>query len=481
MLEKGNDKMNALFNPGAAVAPPYTKDMEQFIRDKYERKVFMSEKDKRTLLQIMEQDRIRTTPSHCPLDISQMDKAKYEQSLRALREMGFEDPILNLVALKATNGNVQRAIDQLVISEAPPTTKTTTFTATTAAFRRPPASRGLTEEPLPSYPASTASKSLSSFQSSLLAKLNAMGFLNDSLNLEAMQNSNWKIEQAINYIVSKEENENSHAMTAPRPNSTIASSPTRSRAHHLPKPPNFMDSRSLNASATSLKAGVDHPPPQKQPTSSSVFDDLSGLSLESTVVPAQVPEMPSTNSAILDLYNQPTKANSKKAALATLVTDLPPLKHSQSHSARTSATDEFSDFISATHDISTSRSSHVASVEPQHDFLSTPPADSFTRSAPTTATQSPSTHSQGFYRQQQNTLIESESAKTFSNPASSVSLRPNLKGVDPFADLAASFSSFTMKKASSASSSSNPKPSTASSVKSPPAEQDHLDVFDPLR
>ena len=192
MLQKGNEKMNALFNPGNTVAPPYTKDMEQYIRDKYERKIFMSERDKKNFLRMQEQDRVKNIPTHLPLDINYQDKTKFDDQLKSLKEMGFDNPTFNLIALKACRGDLQKAIDYLVADS-----RSSSNSGSNNSFISKPTSGVKMDSELPSY-SSSVKNSFSSLEISLLDKLKTMGFINRDLNIKAMKLSNWKIENGKN-------------------------------------------------------------------------------------------------------------------------------------------------------------------------------------------------------------------------------------------------------------------------------------------
>lgn len=92
------------------------RDMEQYIRDKYERKLFMNPGSR--------------TPSTAPMSLgsaarkSFMDSARttsndFSTEIRQLNEMGFTNRQKCLNALESSNGNISQSIDILAASKSP--------------------------------------------------------------------------------------------------------------------------------------------------------------------------------------------------------------------------------------------------------------------------------------------------------------------------------------------------------------------------
>lgn len=114
ITEKGNAKANAIYNPYPEKFPfpSYTgygalsfsvhliaaSDQEQFIRDKYERKLFTSGAHR----------------SEPPRPASSGGGNHYAQQNQYLCDMGFADPSMNMSVLTAHEGNVQAAVETLL-------------------------------------------------------------------------------------------------------------------------------------------------------------------------------------------------------------------------------------------------------------------------------------------------------------------------------------------------------------------------------
>ena len=489
MLQKGNEKMNTLYNPGNTVAPPYTKDMEQFIRDKYERKIFMSERDKKNILRMQEQDRAKNVPTYLPLDINYQDKTKFDGQLKSLKEMGFDNPTLNLVSLKACHGDLQKAIDYLVSDGR----SSSNSGSSNNSFVRKPTSGVKIDSELPSY-SSSVKNSFSSLEISLLDKLKKMGFLNRDLNIKAMKLSNWKIEQAINYIVSHEESKDPEFILTPPP---PALKTTLSASQHTSLV-NLMDKNSQNSSLSDLSKSISSELKEtmtkvEKPGVLSFLDELSGLNLE---IPSTKTDPISTKDSIMDLFVSSTDLKPLVTTTQTLLTE------TQTKSA---SSEEFSDFMSSR---ITVNNPHIPS-SPADFFIKDMPQSklqfkSSVQSAPSSSQISPKLVDpmHNFHDSQYQSL-----GISIPRPSSSVNLTgPALETFDPFADLASEFKSFTLKKPSLSSYSTNlptvntstvhhrnniipppPPPSmNLNDVSLPPnshckSAHNDLDLFDPLK
>ncbi|KAJ1987285.1 Gtpase activating protein [Dimargaris cristalligena] len=130
---KGNAKVNAQYNPNAELHPPPSGDreMEQYIRNKYERRLFMTQSSR--------EDRSESSSSRPPTGSSRAAIGISDTSMSKLRSMGFTDDTRNAQALRRSHGNLERAID-ILVSEAPlsqPVSRTSSRTG--ASTPAPPA------------------------------------------------------------------------------------------------------------------------------------------------------------------------------------------------------------------------------------------------------------------------------------------------------------------------------------------------------
>lgn len=186
--------MNSIYNPKGKVRPNSRDGMEQFIRDKYERKLWVdsillksipepplgtrqenyiiSDSGSSQISNFNESISFSSTLSKKQLQSHATKSSSINESLQPsdtinelmvkLYDMGFEEPTKNREALKASNGNLLQAIDYLV------------------SIKR--SSSSITYE-------------------SQLKRLQEMGFKNRKLNVTALEHSNGKLEEAINFIV----------------------------------------------------------------------------------------------------------------------------------------------------------------------------------------------------------------------------------------------------------------------------------------
>lgn len=200
MKKCGNSMMNSIYNPKGKVRPNSRDGMEQFIRDKYERKLWA---DPILLKSIPEPPLGPRQENYTISDSGSSQSSRYEHAsnlnesisssstlskkqlqshvarssstngslqpsdsinelMVKLYDMGFEEPAKNREALKTSNGNLSQAIDYLV------------------SIKRSS----------PSIP-----------YESQLKRLQEMGFKNRELNVTALGHSNGKLEEAINFIV----------------------------------------------------------------------------------------------------------------------------------------------------------------------------------------------------------------------------------------------------------------------------------------
>lgn len=84
--------------------------MEQYIRDKYERKLFMNPASGRTSAGPMP---LRAQSIRSPFEAIPVQPVAYSKQLAQLKDMGFNNKEKNAEILKATNGDLQMSIDRL--------------------------------------------------------------------------------------------------------------------------------------------------------------------------------------------------------------------------------------------------------------------------------------------------------------------------------------------------------------------------------
>lgn len=96
--------------------------MEQYIRDKYEHKLFMNSGNRTSSIASSS-----SIPSgnHSTIGATRITST-YAKELSQLQEMGFQDRNKCLNALQSTNGNIMDSIDKLAASKSPALTSTST-------------------------------------------------------------------------------------------------------------------------------------------------------------------------------------------------------------------------------------------------------------------------------------------------------------------------------------------------------------------
>ncbi|KAI8912239.1 putative GTPase activating protein for Arf-domain-containing protein [Powellomyces hirtus] len=184
MRQWGNQKVNEKFLAGGAPAPPSNSDqeMEQYVRNKYEKRNFEKEGGAS-----------RTSNANFSRDAN-----AYATQIRTLRGMGFEDDQRNISCLKRANGNVATAIELLVAMPQSASSQQSSPARSNAAKPSQPNSQS---------PAALAQNN-SNAQSgrypavqTALAALRAMGFNNDEENLQALNASGGQLENAANRLL----------------------------------------------------------------------------------------------------------------------------------------------------------------------------------------------------------------------------------------------------------------------------------------
>ncbi|KNE72108.1 hypothetical protein, variant [Allomyces macrogynus ATCC 38327] len=166
---KGNAKANALFNPNG-ITPPRNasdRDLENYIRDKYERRVFASQAGRAAAM----------GSSSGSAGVN-----RYPTELRQLHDMGFTYDPWNNQVLNETKGNLQAAIDKLITMGNPPSTSS---------------SGPSRSAPQPHAAPLAHAKVVVDKSSPLLRQLKGMGFTDERLNLVALQKADGDLDGAI--------------------------------------------------------------------------------------------------------------------------------------------------------------------------------------------------------------------------------------------------------------------------------------------
>ncbi|KAJ2162449.1 Gtpase activating protein [Coemansia sp. RSA 552] len=166
----GNRRANAFFNPQARAAPRSDRDMERYIRDKYERRVYVSHgapdpttdpaaassstaaaDEASALTQLRELGFLNVRDNHNALKMFAFDVEKAAEHLRGggsdisttdprvarLLQMGFDSAPQNARALTACKGDVNQAIE-LLLSDNPPSREPSDSSPANAAPAPPP-------------------------------------------------------------------------------------------------------------------------------------------------------------------------------------------------------------------------------------------------------------------------------------------------------------------------------------------------------
>src|SRR5262249_39307117 len=126
----GNAKVNAIHNPNPERFPfpaysgykllltrptiIFCRDMEQYIRDKYERKLFMSAEYHKSLSHGPSRKSIPNAAVVANSAERKTSPERYPLQLKSLKEMGFIDQSANAETLSRTGGNLQQTIEILL-------------------------------------------------------------------------------------------------------------------------------------------------------------------------------------------------------------------------------------------------------------------------------------------------------------------------------------------------------------------------------
>eukprot|EP00835_Amoeboradix_gromovi_P006083 NODE_656_length_5493_cov_0.311828.p1 type:complete len:509 gc:universal NODE_656_length_5493_cov_0.311828:1762-236(-) len=201
MANGGNLKVNQLYNPSniqldlAAMASGTEADrkLEQFIRDKYEFKKFMTGPS-----QQRQQQQNMNFKQQSAQQGSGLYSATYpyNNELKQLTSMGFEEALVR-EALQNSRGSVPSAVEYIVQHRKPSISNQTQPAATSINasheyFKDAP--RVLSKE------LSATGQVLHQGTSPLLKQLHNMGFTDDKLNMAAINQANGSLEMAVEIL-----------------------------------------------------------------------------------------------------------------------------------------------------------------------------------------------------------------------------------------------------------------------------------------
>jgi len=214
---KGNAKMNSLFNPNNVPLPSNPNDMERYIRDKYEKRKFTTESTRATLSEMFPISSNRSQSpyeiasqsqtSYLPPNISSYFVHKHTNSLMTLYDMGFRNPSQNLDTLELFSSDLQQTIEYLINLDSQDSSLSTSEPSTPSNTIR--SSHLSISQPSPSLSHSFEKKIMDFEQmTSLLEQLRNMGFKNNTVNKEALVRFKGNLEDVINYIVDQQPTEN---------------------------------------------------------------------------------------------------------------------------------------------------------------------------------------------------------------------------------------------------------------------------------
>jgi len=193
---RGNTKMNQYYNPDTSLHPfpsrttTYTtiavrgsssldSSIEQFIRDKYERKLFVSSAQAKSVLARDQQELLEKAAAVNP----------YAADLRRLEEMGFKNQAECTKALQLHNGSLNATVEYLL-------------------KRKPAAS---TPMPTASTPTPAAN------YTELAEQLKRMGFTDEKLNRSILEKTKGKLGESVELLISLRQKSPPKEESAPEP------------------------------------------------------------------------------------------------------------------------------------------------------------------------------------------------------------------------------------------------------------------------
>jgi hypothetical protein len=234
MRSNGNRSVNKKYIPTSnrCPIPPANNDaeMEKYIRDKYERQIYMSALTKQSEAE-----------------------QKYTSQISQLRQMGFTNIDRMVTALVQSNGDVNQAIDYLTsLPSASQVSSSASQGSSSSAARSEP-------QELNAPPPYQRSQGTPKKYEAELANLQSMGFTNEKDNLEALEVAQGNIQTAVNLLVEC------------RPGST------------LPPPPQSSSNRRTSQQQVNK---TNTAAPAKPPAPSAADDLLGGLDFDAVPAPS---------------------------------------------------------------------------------------------------------------------------------------------------------------------------------------------------
>ncbi|KAJ3110097.1 hypothetical protein HK100_003157, partial [Physocladia obscura] len=197
LFEVGNRKANILFlatNAASNRPTPSSADqtLQDFIKNKYRKRKWMREKEKRDWESVHLGSSPSRTVSPSPsrnVSVESQDKATYSSQLTQLSAMGFINSTACIIALKKSKGSVDAATDLLV--QMPEATQPDSgVSSSTPKSGNSPASQSTSDI-----------KDLRKKLRDALDFLAGMGFTDETENLVALKKTEGNIDEAVNVLM----------------------------------------------------------------------------------------------------------------------------------------------------------------------------------------------------------------------------------------------------------------------------------------
>ncbi|KAI9173144.1 Protein gts1 [Blastocladiella emersonii ATCC 22665] len=214
---KGNARANSLFNPNGITPPrnPSDSDLENYIRDKYERQSFMNATGRATFNTggygggASSSSHQHNHASHgSGGGVTPGAANRWAGELRSLHDMGFTYDAWNVKALEQTKGDLQAAIDVIIGMGPPPAS------APTPSVAPPPRAA------LDSRTIMAGAKVTIDASAPALRQLKGMGFTDENLNLVALQKADGDLDGAITLLTDRASELKAYAAAHPTFNAT---------------------------------------------------------------------------------------------------------------------------------------------------------------------------------------------------------------------------------------------------------------------
>ncbi|KAI8614695.1 hypothetical protein BC830DRAFT_1126254 [Chytriomyces sp. MP71] len=238
----GNRRANAIYlGMSDAKAPPTPtswseQEMYEYIRNKYKKRTWMREKDKKELdakATLASASSSSSSPS--PAEVKPEDYKTYAAQIKQLEGMGFKDPRRNIIALKKAKGNLDAAVAVLVKMPEEPTPKPPTAPVRTQSSHE----RAVSATSATSSSGEDVKKKLRD----ACDFLKGMGFANELETLQALKTANGDLDTAVGLLVQLQETKQATSSTA------VSATDSRMQA-------NAVDVGTIQMSGMSLNSGV---------------------------------------------------------------------------------------------------------------------------------------------------------------------------------------------------------------------------------